>query len=413
MSMPRALATSSAQLLTIRGTRVAMQLAVMTITARTFGPAAAGEFALALAMTAPIFVVLDLGLRTLYLSRTPRPGYRQLLSVRVVSTAGALALCAGLGTLRPEMFLVVLVVALNKASELFLELAIGPLQLLGQLTRGTVVTLAASATTVGVYLLTSDHGFVPALTIAMGSGAVLLGAGSLVLGGRTARRVEQEVRRSVQIRGLVRDGLALGVGNGIVSLATSVPQLVLAATFSTVVSGRYAVMLYVVLAGEMLMNAVSQSVLPSVADRFSVEGRLGLRVWAIRWTRLGTAIAFPAAGVAVAAAAAVLPRLMGDVYAMTLPEALMLTAMLVLLPALFVGSVALQARNDYRTTALISVATLLVVTISAFLLVPIFAAVGALAASSGGTVTRIALAARRWAKVPVVAHDEEASWSSR
>lgn len=413
MSMPRSLATNSAQLLTIRGTRVAMQLAVMTITARSFGPAAAGEFALALAMTAPIFVVLDLGLRTLYLSRTPRPGYRQLLSVRVVATAGALALCAGLGILRPEMFLVVLVVALNKASELFLELAIGPLQLLGQLTRGTVVTLAASATTVGMYLVTSDHSFVPALTIAMGSGAVLLSAGSLLLGSRTARGVEHEARRSVNIRGLVRDGLALGVGNGIVSLATSVPQLVLAATFSTVVSGRYAVMLYVVLAGEMLMNAVSQSVLPSVADRFSVEGPMGLRVWAIRWTRLGTAIAFPAAGVAVAAAAAVLPRLMGDVYAMTLPEALMLTGMLVLLPALFVGSVALQARNDYRITALISVATLLVVTISAFLLVPVFAAVGALAASSGGTVTRIALAARRWAKVPVVAHDEEASWSSR
>jgi O-antigen/teichoic acid export membrane protein len=116
--------------------------------------------------------------------------------------------------------------------------------------------------------------------------------------------------------------------------------------------------------------------------------------------------------VAVATAAALLPRLLGEVYAMTMPEAAMLAGMLVLLPALFVGSVALQARNDYRTTALISVATLLVVTVSAFLLVPVFAATGALAASSGGTLTRIALAARRWARVPVAAAQGETSWSS-
>jgi O-antigen/teichoic acid export membrane protein len=412
MKMPPGLATSSAQLLTIRGTRVLMQLAVMTVTARQFGPSAAGEFALALALTAPVFVILDLGLRTLYLSRTPRPAYRQLLSVRAVATACALAVCVGLGLLRPEMLLVVLVVALNKAAELFLELSIGPLQLLGRLTRATVVTLLASGTTVAVYLSTANAGFVPALAAAMFSGAALLSAGSLVLGGRAAAQVERGARHASDVRGLVRDGLALGLGNGIVSLATSVPQLILAATFSTVVSGRYAVMLYVVLAGEMVMNAVSQSVLPSVADRVTAEGPRGLRRWALRWTRIGTLLAVPAAVVAVATAAALLPRLLGEVYAMTMPEAAMLAGMLVLLPALFVGSVALQARNDYRTTALISVATLLVVTVSAFLLVPVFAATGALAASSGGTLTRIALAARRWARVPVAAAQGETSWSS-
>lgn len=411
MTLHRSVARSSAHLVTIRGSRVAVQLAIMALTARYFGAEDAGEFALALAMTAPVFVILDLGLRTLYLSRVPHPPYTQLLRVRLAATLCALLVSGALVLVRPTIAPVIVAVAVAKAADLFMELSIGPLQLAGRLLRGTALTVGTGVVVLVVYVVSFPRGFHEALATALVVGAAALSVGSLVLGAAAAGVAEKAARRR-PASGLVRDGLALGFGNGIVSLSSSVPQLALAGAFSTVVSGRYAVMLYVVVAGEMLLNAVSQSVLPSVTQRRTTEGADGLAAWADRWMRRGTIFALPAAAAAVGLAWVTVPLIMGDVYRFTIVETVLLATMLTLLPALFIGSVALQALNEYRTTAIISIATLVAVVISSLLLVPAFGVPGALGATIIGTIVRILLARRRWTRAATGSRGEAVAWPS-
>lgn len=415
MTARRSIANHSAQLLTIRGTRVAVQLAIMAVTARQYGPGPAGQFALALAITAPIFVVADLGLRTLYLSRAPRPPFGYLLRLRFATLALALVACAAIALLRPDLGLVIAAVSMIKVSDSLIDTSIGPIQLHDRLWWATATTLTGTLATLVLFVALGDLGFERSLLVATAIGVLLLGTASVATGVTAARSVESTGEPHRVTSGLVRDGVAVGVSIGILSLATSVPQYVLAAVYSTAVSGRYAVMIYLVVAGEMLMNAAGQAVLPHLVRHRDTSGMAALSETANRYLLRGTLAAVPAAVLAVAMGAFAIPAIMGPTYRFTWSESAVLVVMLVMLPALFIGAVVLQTMNLYRATATISVSALALVTVSALFLVPRLGVTGALLSAAAGTALRIVLAQRRWRRVGAVADPstrEVLTWSS-
>lgn len=154
-----------------------------TAAARILGPAGAGQYALGLAILAPLTMLLGLGLRDLVQARRCNwDQYRQLLGLRLVASAALVILAAALQPFvsLPGGFLAMM--AVWRASELVQELIAGMFLRLGR--------AAASAAPITAGQTLSTIGFAGALiagtdlvlATAIGAGASLLVAACSAVG---------------------------------------------------------------------------------------------------------------------------------------------------------------------------------------------------------------------------------------
>src|SRR5690606_24302505 len=127
--------SASLKMLAASLARYGGQVALLAVIAHTAGPVAVGQFALALAITAPIFILTGLGLRTVVVTlKTPFTS-GDVLAVRATTTALALAASLAAGGLVPSAdWRVVALVAAIKVADAFSDVIYGLYQVAGRFT---------------------------------------------------------------------------------------------------------------------------------------------------------------------------------------------------------------------------------------------------------------------------------------
>jgi O-antigen/teichoic acid export membrane protein len=244
-------------------------------------PQMVGQFALALAITAPVFQLASLQLRTLQ-ATDARQEYRfsEYLSLRLASTAAALAVMIAVPFVagyRGMVMAVIFAVALVKAIESFSDLVYGLLQQherMQQIARSMILkgSFSLAALSAAVYL--TKNVAVSALCVA--------GAWLLVLFGYDfrcgVRLVARKQFRPAWNRGrlgkLFWVSLPMGLVLMLLSLNVNIPRYFIERLLGDRQLGIFAAMAYLIQAGGMLMNALGSILSPRLA-RYYAEGQSG------------------------------------------------------------------------------------------------------------------------------------------
>lgn len=386
-------------LLIVRAARMATQFVVVVVLARSHGPHWAGAMALALAVCAPVFILSDLGLRTITLTMRPAVGFSRLLRVRLIATSAALAVC-GLLTQIPGVFgNLILIIAVAKTADAFVELALAPAQLDNSLRRIAILTASTYvfSSTAVAFLVTRTSPDL-ALWIGLAIPTSAMGIGALLLGRASAQRVDPPSGQNVSTTRILRAGGAVGIATGILSLTAGIPQYMISGFISTIESGRYAVILYVVLGVELVLNALVQAWLPAGVRIRAQGGEVDLRRFVSLAMFRASIASIPLSIVLVGLAWLVLPITVGPQYRIGGAEMIALAILLVCEPALFLGSAALQVMNLYSIALFTSVAAALAVVVVSFLVVPVWGVTGGLIATITGVLARIFVTQRAFVR---------------
>lgn len=300
------------------------QWGLLVVLARLGTPEMVGQFALALAVTAPVVIFSSLGLRPLQSTDAQHQfAFGDYLTLRLIMNTVALGVIILIALqYRVDTAATILVVGVAKCVEAVSDVYFGLLQ-----KHERMDWIAISHCLKGVFsLFAFASGFLLFGTVFGASGGLLL-AWSIVLiiydirKGRTILALTQSslrvtpVSRSLQIRTLLSLAVPLGVGSMFLSLNSSLPRYFIERYWGEGSLGIYAGMAYVTMAMGMLVNSVGQSLSPRLSQYWaagslrSFSELLGkFALFATVWGLLGIVVAF-------AGAEKILTLLYGDTFA--------------------------------------------------------------------------------------------------
>lgn len=337
--------------------RYLSQLLVLVVAARVYGPESAGVYGLALAATAPIFVVGGLGLRAVFLTSTPRSSLRSFRRVRTWSALVCVALVAFVAGLVRESGLgaAMVVVAVAKALDSFPELNVAMLQdarrvssvpgifgaqLLASFS-GAALVFTFRPSFLGALIACA---FIPSLVGSTVSAAMARRIGIRDERAATAEKADAGWREAW---GLARTGLPVGLSNGVVVLGAAIPQYALGLTQGPAEVSRYIVLTYSFVAVEMVLNPMAQAWMP-IGRREREKGEFSYRsvvLVSLRWA----AIATPFGVLSVLVVAALADSVLGSSYRFSPVEVALAIAVSLELAAVFAVMGGLTVANRYRS----------------------------------------------------------------
>ncbi|WOP19685.1 hypothetical protein [Raineyella sp. LH-20] len=377
--------------------RYAAQFLVLWSLSVRFGADAAGRLAFAIAVTSPVFILFGLGLRNLYFTLGPDLGIASFRRVRFLSSTVALVLSAA-GVFLPLGFpaLAVLAVAVGKWLDGVMDLGAAVLQDVNRTRRmalAYVAQLLASVVAICVtWAIGVGEGWSLAgpLVVGGGVGAMLIQRWSAVLGRQGAEG---------GVRPIVAAGVPTGVGYAVVGLLVNVPQYFLFAHFGPGDVARLASILYIGTAIEMLLNAQSQSAIgrlgglsPANAVTFVINS--GLR-WAL--------FSVPAGILGSAGYWLLAPRVLGPTFTLDAASALAVVVLSAAFPLVYSAGASITLARLYRWLPLINLFSLVIVSATSLVLVPVLGVAGALMSVAASQMGRglvglvvVRLAARRY-----------------
>jgi O-antigen/teichoic acid export membrane protein len=337
--------------------------------ARLGSPATVGQFALGMAICAPVMLLSSLQLRSvLATDARDEHAWPDYLGLRVLTTALALlalAAIAGLGY-GGDTAHVIALAGVAKAIEGVSDLYYGLLQKhermdvmarslilrgllgLGALVAGLAlggdvrVAVAGMAGAWAVVLAVHD---VPAAAAAVRSGTHgrLSGRLSEPLAGAHAPRW-----RRTALVALVRLALPLGVTTMFLSLQQNIPRYVVEHHLGEAALGIFAAMAYVQVAGEIAIRALGQTAMPRLARHWAAGERAAFDALLLRLLALGAALGAAAVALAAVAGELVLDVLFGAAYA---AEAAVFTWVMVAAALTWLGSLLGYAASATRAFA--------------------------------------------------------------
>ncbi len=261
----------------------ACQWGMLVVLAKLGSPEMVGRFAFALAVTAPVFMLTNLQLRAVQATdMTNRFAFADYLALRILCTGLALSIVAGLAYISRSSFAiaaVIVVVGLAKGFESISDAVYGLVQ------RHERMDLIARS------MMLKGLISIAAFTLAIAlTGKLVLGAAALAAAwcavlltydfglarrfagiGRLAESRPAFVPR-VPVRTLLRLiwlSLPLGVTMMLGSLNTNVPRYFIEHFAGTRALGFFAAIAYLMVAGNLVINAVGQSASPRLAFRFA------------------------------------------------------------------------------------------------------------------------------------------------
>jgi O-antigen/teichoic acid export membrane protein len=239
-----------------------------------------GRFALALALCAPVVMFTNLQLRNVQATDARSEyEYRDYLVLRMLSSSLAIALIAAIAALagyRLEVLLVVLVVASAKVVESLSDVIYGRLQkrerldlvAISMMLRGpgAVVLFAALIWLTGK-VVWGAAGILAAWTL------VLIGFDTVVVrrfadarsGGLAGRTLGTRLR---EVKRLAWLSLPLGIVGLLDSLNVNVPRYLIERSLGEAALGHFAAMAYIIVAGNMVIGALSASASPRLSRRY-------------------------------------------------------------------------------------------------------------------------------------------------
>ena len=369
-------------LLTASVARYVGQFAILILLARVLGPNDAGEYSLALAVTAPVFIVASLGMRTVYLTLRTQVQVQHYESLRSLTVGFAIVVSIGASFLFPSnVAIIVAVVACSKAMDSYNDLYGAILQKAHRIrvtvltsTIVSVVQVVALGISLKMHLnmalalVASTLCYIVALTLFMRPVCM-----RILQKSQNGERSERSKHPWIEI---TRVGLPTGISFGLIALLSTMPQYFLGWTSKTADVGRYATLMYLVVAIEIVLNALSQSWIP-VGRRLEESNslsRVRVILVAVKWD----VITLPLAVLGILVAHVTFPHVLGSSYVITLDQVLPLGVAIMLTPMVFASSTALAIQNRYRSALIVSVMSALAGIVIGWVLIRPFGVVGAL-----------------------------------
>ncbi len=383
----------------------ASQWGLVVVLARLATPGALGTFALALAVTAPVFLLFGLNLRAGQATDAARGfAFADYLGVRVVGMAAALLATGALVLVArdsAETAAVVMAVGASKAVEGLSDVHYGALQAQERMRPIAISLMARGVLSVAAF----------AAVLALGGGLV---AAVLALGAAWAAvrlvhdvpttaallRTAGEPRRPRLGRAgarVIATCLPLGLVMMLVSLRLNVPRYFIQHWGGAAELGVFAALASLLVAGNLVVTALGQAATPRLASYFHAGSLFAFR--GLVWRLLLVALALGAAGVAVAALAGgpVLRLLFGARYAGRADLLVLLMAVGLAAYASSVLGFALTAARTFTAQLPVFAATTLACAAGCLWLVPRHGLTGAALAWGGSMLLEMAaVAALLW-----------------
>jgi len=357
-----------------------VQWMLVVVVAQLGSPALVGQFALALAIAAPVFLLVGLNLRVVQATDSARVwSLTDYLRVRHLLNGACLVACLGVGLLaglEPAMLAVLAVVAATKIAEALSQTYYGHLQRCERLDIVSWSLMLRSL--LGATLFSAAFAVSGQLAAAIVGQCLAWTAVALLFDRRAAWSVGETQRgaEAVPLARLVRRALPLGVDAGASSLIVNVPRYVLASTLGAAQLGVYASLAYLAQTVSMITGSLANAVISRLALYHEGGQRREFTQLLARLTGFGVVVALVGALAAAVLGEAFLRLVLGSAYAdRELLVVLMLSAgMATVQRCLGRGLQAAHVFGRYLATDIICLAS---VAVSAPFLVPAFGVVGA------------------------------------
>jgi O-antigen/teichoic acid export membrane protein len=249
------------------------QWGLIMILAKLGSPSLVGEFTLALAVTAPIILIFDFQLRSVLATDTakefPFSQYLQLKAFSSLSALMVLGLVLYMSGYQGQLALVIFIVGLTKLVESVIELYYGLYQ-----QKERMDLIAKSLALRGIFSLA-----VVSLLMVVTNNLVISLFGFfftwLFLLITEVLKAKQWVLLSFKngqessVKRLFLKSLPLGVVMMMISLYTNIPRYMIENKLGTEAVGYFSALFYIVTAGNIVINAVGQSISPRLAHYFN------------------------------------------------------------------------------------------------------------------------------------------------
>lgn len=367
--------------------RYAAQLILVLLAARTYGGRPVDDIFLGIAIAAPSFVLLNFGLRELSLTLDRDASFATYLQVRAATTLLAIAIPSVVAAvLGGQLGAVVVLMALGKAADSIVDLASAYLQAEEKFWQIAVYALISSVLGVTGWFAAGaiSHTFL----VQVGgyvAGGWIVALNLLILQIRHQRHAPSSEAGAV--RHILRAGFPLGLSAGFMSLAGAVPQYVLSSLGFRDASTKFALLIYVGVVAEILLNALSTAWL-SRAKKLRQAGHLtATRVWLDSARTL--VIVIPTCVLAFFVLSNLATRGLVEVHRLGwsyLPPILVGSF---LMPAVLYFSTALSIVNRYRRAFDTSAVTFVFVLIGSLTLIPLGGLMAALWLNAASVAIRV------------------------
>jgi O-antigen/teichoic acid export membrane protein len=384
-------------------TYASCQWGIVSALAHLTNPETVGRFALALAITAPIFAFSQLQLRGIQATDARREHpFSAYFGLRLLTTTMALILLAGIacGSGQPRSAsLVILAVTLAKGCESVSDLLFGAMQ---RRERQSVIALSQVIKGVGslvafTLVLAATGELLPAALALTGVWAVVLVAHDLPaaraclraeLGGDPKSQFLPTFDPTALAR-LAWLAAPLGMVMTLISLQSNVPRYLIERELGTAQLGIFAALAYLIVVGSTIVGAIGQAASPRLANLHATGNRKGF--FQLVWRLVGLASATGVAGVVVAAVAGplVLRLMYGEVYA---AHSHLLIALMAVGTLQYVGSVlgySMTAMRCFRMQVPLFCTVLMTVAGASVALIPRYHLIGALLAVGLGAAVQV------------------------
>ncbi len=305
------------------------QWAVLIVLARLGGASEVGRYALALAVTAPLIIFLNLSLRQIQATdAADRFRFRTYLDLRLLTSGLALlvAVALALTVFRHGLATVLIIIAVAKVTESLSDVCYGRQQRRERLDLVARSLALRGLTGLGMllaaYSATSDLRWaVAALAVAWASVLVLHDLPRALAGDVAAAVTRPDggsgpgpVARRRHLLALLRLAFPMGFAALFISLNANVPRYVIEHVMDERSLGIFAALAYLAVAGGMVMNSVEQALVPRLAVHHAA-GRQD-RFWRLQGRAVLVALALGLGGMLLAALAGrpLLARLYGEEF---------------------------------------------------------------------------------------------------
>ena len=311
----------------------ACQWGMLVVIAKLGSPEMVGQFTLGLAVTAPVFMLTNLQLRSVQATDAKQQYlFGDYLGLRLVATGLALVIIVVINLVsgyRWEISLIILLVGLAKAFESISDVFYGLIQqhermdriAVSLMIKGLLSLLMLSA---GVYLSGGIVWGVVGLAI---SWVIVLigydfGSGRLILTNswKTLPSAKLNTQESIvtlqprwQLKTMVRLlwlSLPLGLAMMLISLNTNIPRYFIERYLGERELGFFAAIAYLMVVGNMVVSALGQSATPRLAKYYAAKNSRAFRQLLVRLVGIAALLG----GLAVIAALVAGPQILTLLY---------------------------------------------------------------------------------------------------
>jgi O-antigen/teichoic acid export membrane protein len=274
------------------------QWAILSLIAKLGSGQMLGEYALALAVTAPVLMLSHLNLRAVIATdAAARRAFGDYLAVRLAATAAGLLAIAAIAfySAQPRLAIIILAAGVAQSAENVSDTFYGGLQLqerMDRIARSMMVRAGLSALALGAALWWTRS--LPLAVVAL----ALARVSTLLL--YDARSVGRPAFTGLKSQlAILRAAIPLGLVLMLATLTTNLPRYAIERYLGTRELGGFAAVAGFMTAGNTIINALGQSATPRLARYFADRDHAAFRGLVLRLSAL--AIALGAAAVAGAA----------------------------------------------------------------------------------------------------------------